>query len=104
VLDETRTFLAPHRIVSLFVEWKEEVRRWHPGQRWIWQPGGLGVFDPGINALSMVTSLVPRALFVTTAVLHVPANLQTPIAAELVLADGAGAVIEVELDFREAGE
>ena len=86
------------------VTWKENVRRWHPGQAWIWQPGGLGVFDPGINALSMVTSLVPRALFVTKAVLHVPANLQTPIAAELALADGAGAVIDVQLDFREAGE
>jgi len=33
------------------IEWKEDVRVWHPGQAWIWEPGGLGVFDPGINAL-----------------------------------------------------
>ena len=35
--------------------------RWHPGQEWIWQAGGFGVFDPGINALSIVTRILPRA-------------------------------------------
>jgi predicted dehydrogenase len=86
------------------VTWKEDVRTWHPGQPWIWQPGGLGVFDPGINALSIVTKLVSRRLFVTRAVLHLPVNRQTPIAAELALADGAGAAIDVQLDFRQSGQ
>ncbi|MEX0304004.1 MAG: gfo/Idh/MocA family oxidoreductase, partial [Leisingera sp.] len=27
------------------VIWREDVRHWHPGQAWLWQPGGLGVFD-----------------------------------------------------------
>ncbi len=36
------------------------VRKWHPGQEWIWEPGGLGVFDPGINALSILTAILPR--------------------------------------------
>jgi D-galactose 1-dehydrogenase len=103
-MPRARAWIAGRVVRKGVVTWKENVRRWHPGQGWIWQPGGLGVFDPGINALSMVTSLVPRALFVTKAVLHVPANLQTPIAAELTLADGAGATIEVHMDFREAGE
>jgi D-galactose 1-dehydrogenase len=83
--------------------WKEDVRKWHPGQSWIWQAGGLGVFDPGINALSIVTKLLPRRLFVTRAVLHVPSNQQTPIAAELALADGVGTAIDVALDFRQTG-
>ncbi len=85
------------------VTWKEDVRKWHPGQPWIWQPGGLGVFDPGINALSIVTKLLARRLFVTRAVLSVPANQHTPIAVELALADGAGAAVDVELDFRQSG-
>ena len=45
----------------LLVTWKEDVRRWHPGQEWIWQAGGFGVFDPGINALSIVTRIMPAA-------------------------------------------
>src|ERR1700748_18943 len=86
------------------VTWKEDVRTWHPGQTWLWQPGGLGVFDPGINALSIVTTLLSRRLFVTRAGLSVPINRHTPIAAELVLSDGASAAIEVELDFRQSGQ
>jgi D-galactose 1-dehydrogenase len=85
------------------VLWKEDVRKWHPGQPWIWQPGGLGVFDPGINALSIVTRLLARRLFVTRARLSIPANAHTPIAAELALSDGAGVAIDVELDFRQSG-
>jgi D-galactose 1-dehydrogenase len=99
-----REWIIGRAIRKAVVTWKEDVRKWHPGQHWIWQPGGLGVFDPGINALSIVTSLMPRGLFVTRAVLHVPVNRQTPIAAELALADGAGATIDVELDFRQSGD
>ena len=39
---------------------KEDVHFWHPGQRWIFEPGGFGVFDPGINALSILTDILPR--------------------------------------------
>jgi D-galactose 1-dehydrogenase len=99
-----RDWLAGRAIRKAVVTWKEDVRAWHPGQQWIWQPGGLGAFDAGINALSIVTLLAPRALFVTRAVLHVPANRQTPIAAELALADSAGANVDVALDFRHPGE
>lgn len=98
-----RAWIAGRAVRRAVVIWKEDVRTWHPGQQWIWQAGGLGVFDPGINALSIITSLLPRQLFLTRAVLHVPANRQTPIAAELALADGAGATIEVQLDFRQSG-
>jgi D-galactose 1-dehydrogenase len=50
-----KAWLADKVLTKLHVTWKEDVRRWHPGQAWIWEPGGLGVFDPGINALSIVT-------------------------------------------------
>ncbi|HEY6177965.1 MAG TPA: Gfo/Idh/MocA family oxidoreductase [Kofleriaceae bacterium] len=98
-----RAWVADRAVRRVVVAWREDVRKWHPGQAWIWQPGGLGVFDPGINALSIVTSVLSRRLLVTRAVLRVPAGRQTPIAATLALADGAGATIEVELDFRQVG-
>ncbi len=43
--------------VGYYLE-KEDVRRWHPGQDWIWEAGGFGVFDPGINALSILTEVL----------------------------------------------
>jgi D-galactose 1-dehydrogenase len=85
------------------ISWKEDVRVWHPGQGWIWEPGGLGVFDPGINALSILTSILRQPLFVTAAELCFPANREAPIAARLSLADAAGLPIAAEFDFRQTG-
>jgi predicted dehydrogenase len=75
--------LAGKRIKSMIIHWHEDVHKWHPGQRWIWEPGGFGVFDPGINALSIATKIFPGGLFVQSAELQVPANAQTPIAADI---------------------
>jgi D-galactose 1-dehydrogenase len=80
---EARARLAGRTITSLEIEWREDVRKWHPGQAWIWQPGGFGVFDPGINALSIVTEILPAELTIERAILDMPANRQQPIAAEL---------------------
>ena len=77
--------------------------RWHPGQRWIWQAGGFGVLDPGINALSILTRLIAEPIFPHSALLSVPANLEAPIAAELGLLTAGGIEIAVSLDFRHAG-
>lgn len=75
--------LAGRRIASMDIQWREDVRKWHPGQQWIWEAGGLGVFDPGINALSIVTRIFPGALFVRQAELVYPENKEAPIAAGL---------------------
>ncbi|MEY9415574.1 hypothetical protein ABIF69_002016 [Bradyrhizobium japonicum] len=88
---------------SLCINWKEDVRVWHPGQGWIWEPGGLGVFDPGINALSILTRILPRPVFVTAAELAFPANCQAPIAANLTLTDIGGLPVTAEFDFRQTG-
>jgi L-arabinose 1- dehydrogenase len=80
-VEAARTWLAGRDIQSVKVLWKEDVRKWHPNQDWIWQPGGLGVFDPGINALSIITRILPHAFFLKSAELWVPSNRQTPIAA-----------------------
>ena len=98
-----RAWLAERRIDKVSIIWREDVRVWHPGQAWIWQPGGLGVFDPGINALSIVTHILPRPFFLEDATLVLPENRAAPIAADLVFRDTAGAPIHMDLDWRQTG-
>jgi D-galactose 1-dehydrogenase len=95
--------LEARRLRRVRVTWKEDVLKWHPGQRWIWQAGGFGVLDPGINALSILTRLIAEPIFPRSALLRVPANVETPIAAELELLTGGGIEIGVSLDFRHTG-
>lgn len=102
-VEPARSWLEGKRIISVAVNWKEDVRRWHPGQRWIWEPGGLGVFDPGINALSVLTRIMPTPPFVTAASLDFPSNCAAPIAAALDLTDREGTPIHAEFDFLQTG-
>lgn len=102
-VEPMRLLLAGRRITAVRIVWKEDVRVWHPGQDWIWQPGGLGVFDPGINALSILTRILPQPLFVTSADLAFPGNRAAPIAATLSLSDASGLPISAEFDFRQTG-
>lgn len=90
----------PKRVV---VDWMEDVRVWHPGQEWIWEPGGFGVFDPGINALSIMTHALPFPFHLTASSLFVPQNREQPIRAELSFADATGTPIEVTFDFDHGG-
>ncbi len=102
-VEPARTWLESRAIRTVTVTWKEDVRVWHPGQRWIWKAGGLGVFDPGINALSILTRILPGELLLEQAQLRFPGNCETPIAASLRLADARGTPISVELDFLHPG-
>jgi D-galactose 1-dehydrogenase len=102
-VEPARAFLADREIKSVAVEWKEDVRVWHPRQAWIWEPGGAGVFDPGINALSIMTRILPRPFFLTGAELSFPRNRAAPIAADLTFSDEAGVPIRAEFDWRETG-
>jgi D-galactose 1-dehydrogenase len=95
--------LRSRQLNSVRVTWKEDVRQWHPGQLWIWQPGGFGVLDPGINALSILTKIIAEPLFAKSASLFVPSNCATPIAAELELATDSGVPVFASLDFRHTG-
>ncbi|SCB47723.1 D-galactose 1-dehydrogenase [Bradyrhizobium yuanmingense] len=102
-VEPARQWLTDRHIKSVHISWKEDVRVWHPGQGWIWEPGGLGVFDPGINALSILTRILPKPVFVTAAELAFPANCQAPIAANLNLTDISGLPVTAEFDFRQTG-
>jgi D-galactose 1-dehydrogenase len=95
--------LTGRRIISVTVNWKEDVRVWHPGQTWIWEPGGLGVFDPGINALSILTCIIPGPPALKAAELSFPANCATPIAAQLALQYPDGVPVGVSLNFLQTG-
>ena len=98
-IEAARDWLASRTLQSVQIDWKEDVRKWHPGQTWIWQPGGLGVFDPGINALSIVTRLLAQPLFVESAELRVPDNCQSPIAASIKMSDANRLDVQAEFDF-----
>jgi D-galactose 1-dehydrogenase len=102
-VEPAREWLSTRRVTRVSVSWKEDVRKWHPGQTWIWKAGGLGVFDPGINALSILTRILPGNLVLHRASLSFPSNCECPIAAQLELADTHGAPIHMELDFRHTG-
>jgi D-galactose 1-dehydrogenase len=93
--------LAGKRIAEMQIVWQEDVHKWHPGQQWIWERGGFGVFDPGINAFSILTAIFPGAIYVRSADLTVPQNGQTPIAAEIEFgSDVADGPLLASLDFR----
>lgn len=99
-IERAREALADQEIAGLDIVWREDVRKWHPGQQWIWQAGGFGVFDPGINALSIVSRILPCSLEVREARLLVPADSQTPIAAEI---EFWGTNRRAAFDWRAAG-
>ena len=105
-VNEAQRLLAGKRVTRLHVSWKEDVRHWHPGQEWIWEPGGFGVFDPGINAFSIVTKILPQPVFVKSVMLETPRNKATPIAAQITFKpswDGQ-AELTADLDWRQTGE
>jgi D-galactose 1-dehydrogenase len=101
-VEPARAWLAGKTIRRVHVCWKEDVRVWHPGQRWIWEPG-IGVFDPGVNALSILTRILPGPLVVRDATLEFPVNKAAPMAAALRLSFPDEVPVSVDLDFDQQG-
>lgn len=103
-VDAAREWLRTRKLVGGRINWKEDVHHWHPGQKWIWEPGGFGVFDPGINALSLLTTILPREVCVESALLEFPENQQAPVAAGVRMRTDDGVEITADFDFRQKGE
>ncbi len=82
-VEAARAALSGETLSSLSIVWRENVRKWHPSQQWIWRAGGCGVFDPAINGLSIASRILPVPLLVSKATLFLPDNRQTPIAADI---------------------
>ena len=87
-MDRARAIIAEQGVRSVRIDWRESVRKWHPGQDWVWEPGGFGVCDPGINALSIFTKIMPFPVFVESARLTFPANRQTPVDVQITFKSG----------------
>jgi D-galactose 1-dehydrogenase/L-arabinose 1- dehydrogenase len=99
-VNATREWIAQRKLKSMHIVWKENVRQWHPGQAWIFAPGGMGVFDPGINALSILTAVVGDQVIVKKADLHIPVNCDSPIAVQLEMVTEQGGVpVRADFDF-----
>lgn len=98
-----RQWLSTRTARRVRIEWREDVRAWHPGQRWIWEPGGFGVFDPGINALSIATEILPQPFFLSDALLRYPQNCGTPIAANLTFSDIDALEMTAAFDWLQTG-
>ena len=98
-VEPARRWLADKRLQRVNIAWKEDVRRWHPGQDWIFDAGGMGVFDPAINALSIATRILPQPFALQSARLEVPSNRQTPVRAALRFIDTDGVPVVADLDF-----
>ncbi|GAB2846399.1 Gfo/Idh/MocA family oxidoreductase [Pseudoduganella ginsengisoli] len=99
-----RAWVAARKISNISVMWKENVRQWHPGQKWIFAPGGMGVFDPGINGLSILTRIVPDAVIVKKADLHFPANCDAPIEVQMDLQTESGVPVRAEFNFLQENQ
>ncbi len=99
-VDKAAAFLADQDIISFAISWRENVRKWHPEQTWIWEAGGFGVFDPGINALSIATKILPVDFHVDEANLFVAENHQAPIAADIKFSGGFAEEARANFDFR----
>jgi D-galactose 1-dehydrogenase len=102
-VEPAREWLRERSIRNVRIAWKEDVRIWHPGQAWIWKAGGLGVFDPGINALSILTRILPGPVALKSAELRYPENCATPIAAHLSMSGNNGVTVIAEFDFLQTG-
>ncbi|MBS0573965.1 MAG: Gfo/Idh/MocA family oxidoreductase [Proteobacteria bacterium] len=102
-VERARIWIAARNVTRLDIIWREDVRRWHPGQAWIWLPGGFGVFDPGINALSILTHILPGPIHVEAAELDVPSNAFTAIAARLAMRARGTIPLTADFDWRQEG-
>jgi D-galactose 1-dehydrogenase len=102
MVDRARRWIAGKEITGGFIRWREDARQWHPGQEWLWAPGGFGIFDPAINALSILTAITSERLSVREMHFEIPSNQHSPISARGAFVSAAG-LIEIDLDFRESG-
>lgn len=103
-VETTRDWIAQRAIRNVYIVWKENVRQWHPGQDWIFQPGGMGVFDPGINSLSILTRIFNDTVIVKKADLHIPCNCDAPIQIEMDMVTDKGLSIRADYNFLQESQ
>ena len=95
---EILDWVEENKCSEIEVIWCEDVRKWHPCQDWVKHRASLGVFDAGINALSIVSithpTLAPKAVLFDR-----PGNWQTPISVKAELLSSDDTHIKVNFDW-----
>ena len=95
--------LASRAIRSVRVDWKEDVRKWHPGQAWIWEPGGFDSVRGSTPCRSSQKSSRCRSSL-TSATLLFPQTAPSRLRPTWRLADGAGGDrVSATFDWRQTG-
>lgn len=96
-------YVQAEGLAHMDISWCEDVEQWHPGQQWIWQAGGFGVMDAGMNALSIASRLCRHNICVekSSFLMH-SAGLQ-PLRASL-LARSANGRISGLFDWTHKGK
>jgi predicted dehydrogenase len=90
-VERAREMLAGQDIASMHMDWKENFHKYHPGQRWIWDAGGFGVFDMAINKLSIMSRIFDPVPYVLDAELRIPSDAAVASGAEVRFGLGDGA-------------
>lgn len=103
-VDEAARRLRGARIHRLHIDWREDVRRTHAGQDWVWRAGNLGVFDPGINATSILVRILEVPPYPVNVEMEVPEGRETPITVDLTFGHVDGGEITGRLDWRYEGD
>jgi len=80
-VSKVRDLAKQNSIKRFEITWCEDVNKWHPGQDWVTKEGGLGVFDAGINALSILGQILGDSWSPSNVVFKKPKNWETPISA-----------------------
>jgi D-galactose 1-dehydrogenase len=92
--------LKGRHVTGIDIVWEEDMAKWHPGQDWLWQAGGFGVLDMGINALSLLTHLLPGGWAVQGWAVQAAEwqrrQGQMPVAGRLHLAGPAPAILALD--------
>lgn len=102
-VDLAQSWLADKQIDKVSVVWREDIRKWHPGQDWLLAEGGLGVFDPGINAIAILTEVLPCKIWAESADMLVPVNRDSPISATALLRCDTGGRVTLDFNFLHTG-
>ncbi len=107
-IEALRQELATQEIRSIDIRYKENVLNYHRGSSWVFdrmKSGGGALMDSGINAVSVVTYLLPRptCLSVTSSHICAPAGYPVETNVDVGFRSCQGTVGRIRLDWLHAG-
>lgn len=102
-ITKAQDWLKNKHIKSISVEWRENIRDWHNDQNWVLEKTGLGVMDPGINALSILTYILPGKIIFQSGTQTIPINRKAPIVIDARCLYAKEAPVSLSFDFLHVG-